>query len=87
MSSFLEDFTSANRAGVEFILTDLSLAIAFLDVAAASTDSYVVRRNHDNARTAYTAVVNLLERLYLDGTQRLEAETKLGTLRARLSLL
>ena len=33
VSNFLEDFTSANRARVEFILTDLNLAIAFLDVA------------------------------------------------------
>ncbi len=87
MSSFLEDFTRANRAGVEFILTDLNLAIAFLDVAAASPDSYVVRRNHDNARTAYTAVANLLERLYLDRPQRQEIEAKLDTLRARLSPL
>ena len=84
MSNFLEDFTSANRAGVEFIVTDLDLAITFLDVAAASTDSYVVRRNHDNARTAYTAVVNLLERLFLDRPQRQEIEAKLDTLRARL---
>jgi Tfp pilus assembly protein PilE len=87
VSSFLEDFTRANRAGVEFILTDLNLAIAFLDVAAASPDSYVVRRNHDNARTAYTAVANLLERLYLDRPQRQEIEAKLDTLRARLSPL
>jgi hypothetical protein len=87
VSNFLENFNSAYRAGVKFILTDLDLAITFLDVAATSTNSDVALRNHDNARTAYTAVVNLLERLYLDGTQRLEAETKLGTLRARLSLL
>ena len=87
MSSFLEDLTSANRAGVEFILTDLNLAIGFLDVAAASTDSYVVRRNHGNARTAYIAVENLLERLYLDRPQRQAIETKLDTLRARLLLL
>jgi len=87
VSNFLEDFTSANRAGVEFILTDLDVAITFLDVAAASTDSEVVRRNHENARTAYTAVVNLLERLSLDRPQRQEIETKLDILRARLSLL
>ena len=87
MSSFLDDFSSANRAGVEFMINDLDLAIAFLDVAAASNDSYVVRRNHGNARTAYIAIENLLERLYLDRPQRQAIETKLGTLRARLSLL
>jgi len=87
VSSFLEDFTSANRAAVEFILNDLDLAIAFLNVAAASNDSYVARRNHDNARTAYAAVVDLFEKLYLDRPQRQAIETKLGTLRARLSLL
>jgi hypothetical protein len=87
VSNFLEDFTGANRAGVEFILADLDLANTFLDVAAASTDSYVVRRNHDKARTAYTAVVNLLERLYPERPQQQEIEAALDTLRARLSLL
>ena len=87
MSSFLEDFTSANRAGVEFMLNDLDLAIAFLDVAAASNDSYVARRNHDNARTAYAAVVDLLEKLYLDRPQRQAIETKLALVTGRLSLL
>jgi hypothetical protein len=85
--SFLEDFTSANRAGVEFILTDLNLAFAFLDVATASTDSYVVRRNHDNARTAYATIADLLRKLSLDQLQRQAIEAKLDTLRARLSLL
>ncbi len=70
MSNFLEYFTSANRAGVEFILTDLNLAMAFLDVAAASTDSYVIRRNHDNARTAYATIADLLGKLSLDQLQR-----------------
>ncbi len=87
MSSFLEYFTSANRAGVEFILTDLNLAMAFLDVAAASTDSYVIRRNHDNARTAYATIADLLGKLRLDETQRQAIDTKLDTLRARLALL
>jgi hypothetical protein len=70
VSNFLEYFTSANRAGVEFILTDLNLAMAFLDVAAASTDSYVIRRNHDNARTAYATIADLLGKLSLDQLQR-----------------
>ena len=87
MSSFLDDFSSANRAGVEFMINDLDLAIAFLDVAAASNDLYVVRRNHGNARTAYAAVVSLLERLSLDQRQRQKIEAKLAVVRARLSLL
>jgi hypothetical protein len=47
----------------------------------------VVRRNHGNARTACTAVVNLLQRLSLDRLQRHDVETKLAVVRARLSLL
>ena len=87
MSNFLEDFTSANRAGVEFMLNDLDLAIAFLDVAAASNDSHVVRRNHGNAWTAYAAVVSLLERLSLDQRQRQKIEAKLAVVTGRLLLL
>jgi hypothetical protein len=86
-SDYQESLNNSNRTGVEFALTDLDLALVFLDVAATSTDSETVRRNHENARTAYTTVVDLLEKLSLDGTQRQEVETKLAVVRARLSLL
>jgi hypothetical protein len=47
----------------------------------------VARRNHDNARTAYAAVVDLLEKLSLDQRQRQEIEAKLALVTGRLSLL
>jgi len=87
VSDFLANLSNSNRIGIEFILTDLDVAMTFLDVAAASSNSTVVRRNHNNARTAYTAVVNLLERLSLDKSQREQIQLKLDTLKARLSQL
>jgi len=82
--NFLEDLDASNWIGVKFILTDLDLALTFLDVAANSTDPEVVRRNYDNALKAYTTVVDLLERLSPDEQQRHEIEAKLTIVRARL---
>jgi len=82
--NFLENLDDSNSIGVKFILTDLDLALTFLDVAANSADPEVVRRNYDNALKAYTTVVDLLERLSPDEQQRHELEAKLTIVRARL---
>jgi hypothetical protein len=48
--------------GAEFIISDLKLAFTFLDIARTSLVMETVRRNQENARTAYNAVLRFLPR-------------------------
>ncbi len=84
MGDFPTTFRDVNRVGVEFVLTDLDLALTFMDVAECSHIEETVRRNHDNARKAYDAVVYFLEKVMPDPTQREVIDAKLALLRRRL---
>jgi hypothetical protein len=84
MSGFRGNFADLNQRGVDFLLTDLDLAMTFMDTAAASHIQETIRRNHNNARRAYDAVVHLLEKLTPDAGQQLQIDTKLGLLKMRL---
>ena len=72
------------RAGARFLLADLDLAMTFLDLANTSQIKENVRRNRQNAHTAYDAVCHLLPRLVLTAVEwrciqrkLLEATTRL----------
>jgi hypothetical protein len=82
--SLRETFGDLNQTGVEFLLTDLDLAMTFMDVAHTSHVPGTVCRNHNNARTAYGATVHLLEKLTPDARQRQEINAKLAALKTRL---
>ena len=84
MVSFQATFAALNQSGVEFLLTDLDVAMTFMDVAAASHIQATIRRNHNNARKAYDSTLQLLEKLTPNGRQRQEIETKLAVVKARL---
>ena len=73
-----------NRIGVKFLLTDLDLALTFMDIAKVSQNEETVRRNHNNARTASDTVVRLLEKLTPDAAQRQVIDAKLALLNTRL---
>jgi hypothetical protein len=74
----------ANNIGVEFLLTDLEIAMTFLDVAEVSRIPETVRRNHQNARDAYDSVLRLLHYVTPDARQQRVIDDKLRTLKARL---
>ena len=84
VSGFRGNFADLNQSGVDFLLTDLDLAMTFMDIAAASHIQETIRRNHNNARRAYDAVVHLLGQLTPDAGQRQEIDTKLDLLKTRL---
>ena len=73
-----------NQSGVSFLLTDLDLAMTFMDVADTSHSEETTRRNHTNARTAYDTVLRLLEKLTPNTDERQVIDAKLAILKMRL---
>lgn len=76
--------TESSRAALEFLLTDLDLAMTFLDLADTSTIPETVQRNRHNARRAYDAVLHHLPKLVLTISERQAIEKKLSVLRMRI---
>ncbi len=73
-----------NQTGIDFLLTDLDLAIMFMVLAEVSRNAATVRRNYENARTAHDTVVRLLERLTPNAKQRRAIDAKLAFLETGL---
>ena len=84
MGGFRRHFWDLNQSVVDFLFADLDLAMTFMDVAAASHIEETIRRNHNNARKAYDAVVHLLEKLTPAVWQWQEINAKLAVLKTRL---
>jgi hypothetical protein len=82
--SLRETLGDLNQTGVEFLLTDLDLAMTFMDVAQTSHVPGTICRNYHNARKAYDTVLHLLETLTPDAGQRQEINAKLAVLKTRL---
>jgi len=77
------------RACAEFIMADLELAFTFLDIARTSGVTETGRRNRQNARSAYDAVLRFLPRSLpaLSAAERQAIENKLSELKKRLGHL
>jgi len=77
------------RACAEFIMADLELAFTFLNIARTAGATEDGRRNQENARTAYDAVLRFLPRSIpaLSGAERRVIEKKLRELKKRLASL
>ena len=86
MSYWPQTFSDLNQSGVLFLLTDLDLAMTFMDVADTSHIDETTRRNHTNARTAYNSVLHLLEKLTPNTDERQVIDAKLAILKMRLQL-
>jgi hypothetical protein len=84
VSNWPETFSDLNQSGVSFLLTDLDLAMTFMDFADASRIEETTRRNQINARTAYDTVLRLLEKLKPNPDQRHAIDAKLAVLKTRL---
>jgi hypothetical protein len=79
-----ERFHDLIQTGVEFMLIDLDLAMTFMDVAEGSRLEDTKHRNHKNARKAYDAVLQHLEKLKPDARQRRVIDAMLARLKTRL---
>lgn len=74
----------SNRIGVQFLLTDLDLALTFLTVASTSRNLEITHRNWRNARKAHDAILHLLPRLTTTDGELQSIDEKLSALRFRL---
>jgi hypothetical protein len=77
----------SNRIGVQFLITDLAVALTFLDFAEVSHSEDTRRRNRQNAQSAYDTVLRLLPRLAPSPEERATLEIKLAELKDRLMAL
>jgi hypothetical protein len=73
-----------HAARVDFLLTDLDVALAFMEVAATTRIKETARRNHLNARNAYDTVLYLLRNLKPNADQQNAINQKLADLKAQL---
>lgn len=87
MSVFLDNLRISNELTLEFALTDLDLALTFMDIASISKCEETVLRNHDNARKAYVTVVNLLRRFSPNEPQMPALAAKLAILKSKLDAI
>jgi hypothetical protein len=62
----------------------ICFGLTFMDVAEASRIDETTRRNHDNARKAYDAVVRLSEKLTPSISEQQAIDAKLIILKTRL---
>jgi len=84
VGDWADSFSDLNQSGVLFLLTDLDLAMTFMDIAEASHIEETTRRNRTNARTAYDTVLRLLEKLTPNADQSQAIDAKLASLKTRL---
>jgi hypothetical protein len=74
----------SNRIGIQFLFTDLEVALSFLAIAATSGDLAIKQRNWRNARKAHDAVLHLLSRLTPTNEELQLINERLSALRLRL---
>jgi hypothetical protein len=79
-----EALRNANTLGVDFLLADLDMALAFMDIADTVRKPSTVTRNRENARKAYENVLRFLQKLIPDRTQKKALDDKLDLLKERL---
>ena len=74
----------SNRIGVQFLFTDLDVALTFLNIASTSGNLEIMQRNWRKAREAHDAVLHLLQRLTPTEEELQSINEKLAALRSRL---
>jgi hypothetical protein len=73
-----------NRAGVDFLFTDVEMAFTFIHVGETSTTREARDRNFGKALRGYQTVLHFIPRVSLSAVERADLEQKLHKLKARL---
>jgi len=84
MSATEQALAEANAGGVSFVLTELDMALTFIDLAQTSHRAETVRRNHKNALEAYRTVQRFLPKVKPGVAEQKEINKKLATLKTWL---
>ena len=84
MKPFSDLLNDSNRAGINFVLTELETAMTFLSVAETTRNQDSAARNHDNARTAYESAIHYQGRLRFGEDEKKTFEDKLAELKRAL---
>ena len=74
---------STGNMGLDILMQELDLALAFLNVASPANPANA-RRNHENALKAYRQVVAALQAVTLSEEVQAQFDEKLGLLMCRL---
>jgi hypothetical protein len=85
--SIHEAISESNRAGVQFLITDLEAALTFLDVADVTHSDENRARNRGNAMTVYETVLRLLPKVTPTEDERQKLEDRFSRLKKRLIAL
>jgi hypothetical protein len=73
-----------NRAGVDFLFTDIEMALTFLHVGETSISRETRDRNLGKALQGFRTVLHFLSRVVMSTEQRIDLEQKLHDLKSRL---
>src|SRR5262245_25817084 len=84
VNTMINELKASIQCIIEFLLTDLDIALTFMDVAETTEFRGTAERNHQNARNAYDTVVAKLREVTPNTHQQALLDEKLTTLRARL---
>jgi hypothetical protein len=74
-----------NRA--QFLITELSTALTFCEVAKSSDDPEKTQRNVKNAREGYDTILKFRNGVHLDAQAKTEFENKCSHLKSELQAL
>jgi len=80
----IDEINASNQGIIEFLLTDLDVALTFMDVAKTTEFRDTAERNHQNARRAYEMVITKLKEVTPNAHQQAMLDEKLAMLQARL---
>jgi hypothetical protein len=74
----------ANRTGFDFLVTDLTVGLTFLQIADVTRSPATRERDLDKALRVYRTVMQLLPRVILLADERAEIDRRLAELRTKL---
>jgi hypothetical protein len=84
VTRFPDDRDCTDAAATDFLVTDLDLALTFMDIAETNNIGEVAHRNREKARQTYITVKDSLSKPALRHVDCGSVETRLARLKARL---
>ena len=84
MKSFTQLQQETSAVQLDFLLTDVSAANTFLDVAGTTRDKATRNRNVQHAQEAYAMVCRMSDRVQKTAEQDAELQDRLDLLKARI---